>query len=109
MLVPEQVRGEAQVMTESIIGRNSKSYYGDNYAGPEDFAYDLGGRRLQGPPHLHANFGYALTCHKSQGSEWGKVLVLIETSTRPTTSRAGAGSTRPSPGPRKPATSPWKV
>jgi exodeoxyribonuclease-5 len=29
-------------------------------------------------PLLHANLGYALTCHKSQGSEWDKVLVHIE-------------------------------
>jgi len=36
-------------------------------------------------PHIHANFGYALTCHKSQGSEWNDVLVLVESSVRFTT------------------------
>lgn len=33
-------------------------------------------------PHLHANFGYALTAHAGQGSEWDKVLVLLEPSVR---------------------------
>lgn len=29
-------------------------------------------------PYLNANLGYALTCHKSQGSEWPEVLVVFE-------------------------------
>jgi exodeoxyribonuclease-5 len=29
-------------------------------------------------PYLNANLGYALTCHKSQGSEWPEVLVVLE-------------------------------
>lgn len=29
---------------------------------------------------LHANFGYALSCHKAQGSEWDRVLVVLEKS-----------------------------
>lgn len=29
-------------------------------------------------PYLHANFGYVLTAHKSQGSEWPEVLVVAE-------------------------------
>ncbi len=35
--------------------------------------------------YLHANFGYALTCHKSQGSEWDDVLVMMEPSMQPDT------------------------
>lgn len=31
-------------------------------------------------PLVTANFGYALTCHKAQGSEWDKVLVYVERS-----------------------------
>jgi exodeoxyribonuclease V len=88
MICPEQIRGEAQAMTESVIARTSKRYYGDFYH-PEDKPLyaesedpDRRGEYL-GPPHLHANFGYALTCHKSQGSEWNEVLVMIENSTRP--------------------------
>lgn len=33
-------------------------------------------------PHLSANFGYALTAHKSQGSEWPFVFVAVEPSIR---------------------------
>lgn len=33
-------------------------------------------------PHLAANFGYALTAHKSQGSQWPYVFVIIEPSIR---------------------------
>lgn len=33
-------------------------------------------------PHLHANFGYAYTAHKSQGSEWPYALVILESSIR---------------------------
>jgi exodeoxyribonuclease-5 len=29
-------------------------------------------------PHLHANFGYCLTAHKSQGSEWDEVIVVVD-------------------------------
>lgn len=31
-------------------------------------------------PHIHANYGYCLTCHKSQGSEWKDVLIVAESS-----------------------------
>jgi len=34
----------------------------------------------EAPPYVHANYGYALTVHKSQGSEFEKVLVVIEDS-----------------------------
>lgn len=34
------------------------------------------------PPYLHANLGYALTAHKSQGSEFGEVMVVLEDSLR---------------------------
>ena len=33
-------------------------------------------------PLLHVNFGYGWTCHKSQGSQWPYVLVVIEPSIR---------------------------
>lgn len=82
LLTPEQVRGETQLIGDNIISKASRRYYGDWYAPPEFKPYISG--VFQGPPHLHANFGYALTCHKSQGSEWDQVLVLIESSTRPT-------------------------
>lgn len=34
---------------------------------------------------LHANFGYVLTCHKAQGSEFPTVLVCAEPTVRPNT------------------------
>ena len=33
-------------------------------------------------PHVHAQFGYTLTAHSSQGSEYPYVLVVIEPSVR---------------------------
>ncbi len=33
-------------------------------------------------PFVHANFGYAWTCHRGQGSEWPSVLVCVEPSVR---------------------------
>ena len=91
LLSPEQVHGEAQEMNQGVVFAASKRYYGDNYHdeeldGPLYIAAQGDSKKTiyVGPPHLHANFGYALTAHKSQGSEWPIGLVLIETSTRPT-------------------------
>lgn len=42
--------------------------------------YDPYEEREVVPPYLHANYGHALTVHKSQGSEWNEVLVVIEDS-----------------------------
>jgi exodeoxyribonuclease-5 len=33
-------------------------------------------------PHIHANFGYAYTCHKVQGSQYPYVIVILEPSVR---------------------------
>jgi exodeoxyribonuclease V len=85
LLAPEQVRGEAATMTESVIAQASRRYFRDWYADDEFTARQGESKRYLGPPHLHANFGYALTAHKSQGSEWNQVLVLIENSVRCTT------------------------
>ena len=30
------------------------------------------------PMPIEFNYGYAITCHRSQGSQWDKVLVLEE-------------------------------
>ena len=38
----------------------------------------LRGERNPDPTAIVANFGYALTCHKAQGSEWDEVTVLEE-------------------------------
>lgn len=36
-------------------------------------------------PYLHCNYGYTMTAHKSQGSEWDNVIVIVEPLVRPTT------------------------
>ncbi len=38
----------------------------------------------RGAPYLHCNYGYVLSTHKSQGSEWPEVLVVVEDSVRMT-------------------------
>lgn len=44
-------------------------------------------RAALGPdvPYLHCSFGYTLTAHKSQGSEWNDVMVVVERSVQPYT------------------------
>lgn len=39
-------------------------------------------RSENAPPYLDCNYGYALTVHKSQGSEWGEVLLVLDGSER---------------------------
>lgn len=43
---------------------------------------DFAAERESLPQYLHANLGYTLTCHKSQGSEFPEVLVVLEDSIR---------------------------
>lgn len=38
--------------------------------------------RAMGAPFMHTNFGYCMTCHKAQGSEWDKVIISLEPSIR---------------------------
>lgn len=51
------------------------SYAGSKYA-------SVNGLIGQRTPHLHANFGYCYTGHKSQGSQWPYVLTILESSVR---------------------------
>lgn len=39
-----------------------------------------GSMMKQRPSLLHCNYGYALSCHKAQGSEWPKILMVLEPS-----------------------------
>jgi len=43
-------------------------------------SFNSGEQFQSGLPYLHTNLGYALTCHKSQGSQWPEVLVVLEDS-----------------------------
>jgi exodeoxyribonuclease-5 len=73
MLSPEEVTGRSEKAEVGnwIIKKTSKKIFKDRIAYEED-------ERV--PPHLHANYGYALTVHKSQGSEWNEVLIVMESS-----------------------------
>jgi exodeoxyribonuclease-5 len=70
---PEEIFGKAAELDPDAIKRGSHQCMTRDY--PE---LDKDSR----PKHLHANLGYALTCHKSQGSEWPEALVFIEDSVR---------------------------
>jgi exodeoxyribonuclease-5 len=56
------------------------------HGGLENFSYKskaTAARKAVGKfPLIEANFGYALTCHKAQGSEWGSTLTVLEPSVR---------------------------
>lgn len=73
ILSPEEVGGacETEKIGVSAIRRSSKYWYRDH----AERVY-VGDDRVL--PHLHCSYGNALTCHKSQGSEWPEVLVVIE-------------------------------
>lgn len=76
ILCPEQVVG-------SVDGKVSPSFM--RKAGQRMWGHfvDMGDYRLyEGPPYLHANYGYVLTCHKAQGSEWDEVLLVVEPTIR---------------------------
>lgn len=70
---PEEIFGKASELDPDAIKRGSSQCMARDY--PE---LDKDSR----PKHLHANLGYALTCHKSQGSEWPEALIFIEDSVR---------------------------
>lgn len=51
--------------------------------GLNDIDPSFAGRDCGGiAPYLHAQLGYAITCHSAQGSEWPTVTVVIESSLR---------------------------
>lgn len=70
-LAVEELHGRLQASARTISNagqqwaRLENLYCGDNPA-----------------PHLSANFGYAYTCHKAQGSAWPYVLIILEPSVR---------------------------
>src|SRR5574343_285121 len=70
---PEEIFGKAADLDPDAIKHGSKQCMARDY--PEL-------SKEERPQHLHANLGYALTCHKSQGSEWPEALIFIEDSVR---------------------------
>ena len=73
VLSPEEVFGKAEELDPDAIKYGSQQCMKRDY--PELEKDDR-------PKHIHANLGYALTCHKSQGSEWPEALVFVEDSVK---------------------------
>ncbi len=73
VISPEEIFGKADELDPDAIKYGSKQCMKRDYPETE--------KELR-PKHLHANLGYALTCHKSQGSEWPEALVFIEDSVK---------------------------
>jgi exodeoxyribonuclease-5 len=67
-LSPEEVFGQTGEMPMKTL-----SFWGKHYS-RQTHGYE----KANTPPHLNANFGYCLTAHKGQGSEWDNVVFLIE-------------------------------
>ena len=75
VISPEEIFGKSADMDSDTISKASRFLVKDAYR--RDF-----GDAEAAPHHLHANLGYALTCHKSQGSEWPSAVVMMESSVR---------------------------
>lgn len=74
---------EIQGKTDTLVGEPSGEYPdlpSDHFIGMSQPAIASAGSTagFRRTPHLHANYGYTLTCHKAQGSEWDDVIVGIE-------------------------------
>lgn len=65
VIAPEELVGSADIdkVGPEAIGGKVQKHYGKS-----------------GPAYLSVNYGYTLTAHKSQGSEWNKVIVVAEPS-----------------------------
>jgi hypothetical protein len=45
----------------------------------EEYAINYTGKGYENPPTpVEFNYGYSITCHRAQGSQWNKVLVMEE-------------------------------
>lgn len=64
LLCPEQIAGVTLKVGDKALEKAARNYYG------------------KGCTFLHANLGYATTCHRAQGSEAGVVLIKFEDSVR---------------------------
>jgi exodeoxyribonuclease-5 len=81
ILCEEQVFGRFGHIGEYSVTKAAYAIYGKPILEePEHPETPEEREKRLGYPMLHANFGYVMTCHKSQGSEWGDVLVVIEPS-----------------------------
>lgn len=75
VICPEEVFGKTGSMDMDAIRKASRGLIRG--------VYEREGKTPElAPHHMHANLGYVLTCHKSQGSEWADAVVLMEPSVR---------------------------
>lgn len=74
MLSPEEIAGKAEIAGIGTwsIRKASKRIFKTKFSSRDEDDRTL--------PHLSANFGYSLTVHKAQGSEWDEVLLVCEPS-----------------------------
>jgi exodeoxyribonuclease-5 len=83
LLAHERIRGNMEEVGFGAIAYNGvRAYYNNEPA--ESVYKGYGKKKKRGPRHpfLDANFGYCLTAHRSQGSEWNRVLIIAEPSIR---------------------------
>ncbi len=84
LLGVEQVFGRFSHVSLKPLAKAARVVMGVNREIPDN-ADELPEKEVNeivGPPYLHCNFGYVLTCHKAQGSEFDRCLVLLEPSIR---------------------------
>jgi exodeoxyribonuclease-5 len=79
-LSPEQVAGrcEAAKVGNWVVRKAARFWYRDDH------------HSEGAPPHLDANYGYGLTAHKAQGSEFDEVAVVFEPALRRLSARERA-------------------
>lgn len=86
LLAHERISGCMEEVSFGAIAYAGRRAYSDTQ--PKKPVYrGIAGKSTRAPqqPFLDANFGYCLTAHKSQGSEWDRVLVIAEPSIRANT------------------------
>lgn len=78
---PERVFGQLEKIRPTVFHKRVQGVYGNRITDEDTrrmSAAELAEKA--GPPFVDASLGYVLTCHKAQGSEWGDVLVCLESS-----------------------------
>lgn len=80
----DQIFGRLAHISIPAINKIADILYGAKHVDPYLLSTmsKMEAQELLGPPFLHANFGYCLTAHKAQGSEWNRVIVCLEPSVR---------------------------
>lgn len=86
VLAHERIRGNMEeVGFGAVAYEGLRTYHANKPSKPRQPSYKMQGKKgKRGPPQpfLDANFGYCLTAHRSQGSEWNRVLVIAEPTIR---------------------------